>query len=140
MHLQSELAAPLRPCSFLEPCSPSNFRVKGDFADMAQLQSADRTRSTGSGGSPEVQQISDDQMASDSAPIRLFMTGDVRAATGLSRTHLDFYIREGLVKPAARTESGYLLFDHTEVDLLREIIAARQSGVPLKDIRKRIGR
>jgi DNA-binding transcriptional MerR regulator len=68
------------------------------------------------------------------------MTSDVRAATGLSRTHLDFYIREGLVQPVARTESGYLLFDHSEVDLLKAIVADRRSGVPLKDIRQRIGR
>jgi hypothetical protein len=74
------------------------------------------------------------------APVRLFMTSDVRAATGLSRTHLDFYIREGLVQPVARTESGYLLFDHSEVDLLKAIVADRRSGVPLKDIRQRIGR
>ncbi len=68
------------------------------------------------------------------------MTSDVRAATGLSRTHLDFYIREALVRPAARTESGYLLFDQNEVALLREIVAARRNGVALRDIRERIGR
>jgi DNA-binding transcriptional MerR regulator len=68
------------------------------------------------------------------------MTSDVRAATGLSRTHLDFYLREGLVQPSARTESGYLLFDDAEVALLRAILAERQAGVPLKDIRLRIGR
>lgn len=74
------------------------------------------------------------------SPVRLFMTSDVRAATGLSRTHLDFYIREGLVHPVARTESGYLLFDQAEVELLNAIVAERRSGVSLKDIRQRIGR
>jgi MerR family transcriptional regulator, thiopeptide resistance regulator len=71
---------------------------------------------------------------------RLYMTSDLRAATGLSRTHLDFYLREGLVVPTARTESGYLLFDEQEVDLLRQIIAERQAGVPLREIRQRLGR
>jgi DNA-binding transcriptional MerR regulator len=68
------------------------------------------------------------------------MTSDVRAATGLSRTHLDFYIREALVRPVARTESGYLLFDQQEVSLLREIVDARRNGVALRDIREKIGR
>jgi hypothetical protein len=71
---------------------------------------------------------------------RLYMTSDVRAATGLSRTHLDFYLREGLVLPSARTESGFLLFDDSEVELLRNIMSDRRAGVPLKEIRRRIGR
>ncbi len=71
---------------------------------------------------------------------RLYMTGDLRAATGLSRTHLDYYLREGLIQPAARTESGYLLFDDGELELLRFIISRRQAGVPLREIRREIGR
>lgn len=79
-------------------------------------------------------------VASAEPPLRLFMTSDVRAATGLSRTHLDFYIREELVRPVARTESGYLLFDHQEVTLLRQIVEARRQGVGLREIREKIGR
>jgi len=71
---------------------------------------------------------------------RLYMTSDLRAATGLSRTHLDFYLRAGLVLPAARTESGYLLFDDAELATLREIVALRQAGASLREIRARIGR
>lgn len=71
---------------------------------------------------------------------RYYMTSDLRAATGLTRTHLDYYLREGLILPTARTESGYLLFDDTELTLLREIIAARQAGESLRDIRQRIRR
>ena len=71
---------------------------------------------------------------------RLYMTSDLRAATGLSRTHLDFYLREGLIRPAARTESGYLLFDDRELALLRRIIERRQAGAPLRQIREEIGR
>ena len=71
---------------------------------------------------------------------RLYMTSDLRAATGLSRTHLDYYLREGLIQPAARTESGYLLFDDRELELLRLIITRRQSGATLRDIRREIGR
>lgn len=71
---------------------------------------------------------------------RFYMTSDLRAATGLTRTHLDYYLREGLIVPTARTESGYLLFDERELAMLREIVAARQSGESLRDIRARIGR
>lgn len=71
---------------------------------------------------------------------RFYMTSDLRAATGLTRTHLDYYLREGLIQPTARTESGYLLFDDSELSTLREIIVARQSGESLRDIRQRLGR
>ena len=75
-----------------------------------------------------------------SAQARLYMTSDLRAATGLPRTHLDYYLREGLILPTARTESGYLLFDDTELETLRSIIAQRQSGVAIREIRRRLGR
>lgn len=71
---------------------------------------------------------------------RYYMTSDLRAATGLTRTHLDYYLREGLIVPTARTESGYLLFDDSELAVLRDIVAARQSGESLRDIRARMGR
>jgi len=79
------------------------------------------------------------RQSADTLP-RLYMTGDLRAVTGLSRTQLDYYLRDGLVKPTARTESGFLLFDDAEVELVRHIVSERRSGVPLKDIRRRIGR
>lgn len=71
---------------------------------------------------------------------RFYMTSDLRAATGLTRTHLDFYLREGVVIPTARTESGYLLFDDSELAILRQVIAWRSDGVAVRDIRLRLGR
>ena len=71
---------------------------------------------------------------------RFYMTSDLRAATGLTRTHLDFYLREGVVIPTARTESGYLLFDDNELAVLRQVITWRQDGLGVKDIRSRLGR
>jgi hypothetical protein len=71
---------------------------------------------------------------------RFYMTSDLRAATGLPRTHLDYYLREGLILPTARTESGYLLFDDNELETLRSIIAQRQAGVAIREIRRRLGR
>jgi len=71
---------------------------------------------------------------------RFYMTSDLRAATGLTRSHLDFYLREGVILPTARTESGYLLFDDVELATLRQVIAWRQDGVGIRDIRARLGR
>ena len=71
---------------------------------------------------------------------RLYMTSELRAATGLSRTHMDFYLREGLVRPTDRTESGYLLFDERELDTLRVVLRWRNDGLGIKQIRDRLGR
>ncbi len=71
---------------------------------------------------------------------RFYLTSDLRAATGLTRTHLDFYLREGLIVPTARTESGYLLFDDHELATLRRVINWRQDGLGLREIRARLGR
>ncbi len=71
---------------------------------------------------------------------RFYMTSDLRAATGLTRTHLDFYLRESVIVPTARTESGYLLFDDDELAVLRQVIAWRQDGVGVREIRMRLGR
>ncbi len=71
---------------------------------------------------------------------RFYMTSDLRAATGLTRTHLDFYLRENVIVPTARTESGYLLFDDDELAVVRQVIAWRQDGVGVREIRMRLGR
>ncbi len=73
-------------------------------------------------------------------PGRLYMTGDLRALTGLPRTHMDFYLREGIVQPTMRTESGYLLFDDTELETLRAVLRWREEGVGIREIRDRLGR
>lgn len=75
------------------------------------------------------------------APLRRFyMTADLRAATGLPRTAMDFYLRTGVIQPTARTESGYLLFDDGELALLRQVIEWRARGIGLKAIKERLHR
>ncbi len=68
------------------------------------------------------------------------MTGDLRALTGLPRTHMDFYLREGIIQPTLRTESGYLLFDEAELETLRAILRWRDEGIGIREIRDRLGR
>lgn len=77
---------------------------------------------------------------SASASGRQYLTADLRAATGLSRTAMDFYLRAGVIRPSTRTESGYLLFDEAELAVLREVIVWRTRGISLKDIKARLGR
>ncbi len=79
-------------------------------------------------------------LPASSGMARFYMTSDLRAATGLPRTHLDFYLREGLIVPTARTESGYLLFDEAELATLREIVARRRDGAGIREIRQQLGR
>ncbi len=71
---------------------------------------------------------------------RLYMTGDLRALTGLPRTHMDFYLREGIIQPTTRTGSGYLLFDQAELEILRAVLRWREEGVGIREIRDRLGR
>lgn len=71
---------------------------------------------------------------------RYYMSGDLRAATGISRTHLDFYLREGIVEPTVRSESGYLLFDDAERERLDAVMAWRRDGISLREIQRRLGR
>jgi hypothetical protein len=71
---------------------------------------------------------------------RYYMTADLRAATGLPRTAMDFYLRSGVIRPTARTESGYLLFDDAELGILRQVIEWRSRGIGLAAIRARLNR
>jgi DNA-binding transcriptional MerR regulator len=45
-----------------------------------------------------------------------------------------------VVLPTARTESGYLLFGEEEREVVDQIIAWREEGVGLKEIRQRLHR
>ncbi len=92
------------------------------------------------GPAPAARSGRDAATARPPALARFYMTSDLRAATGLSRTHLDFYLREGVILPTARTESGYLLFDDAELATLRQVIAWRQDGIGIRDIRARLAR
>ena len=71
---------------------------------------------------------------------RLYRTGDLRALPGLPRTHMDFYLREGIIQPTLRTGSGYLLFDDAELETLRAVLRWREEGIGIREIRDRLGR
>ncbi|MFT4037423.1 MAG: MerR family transcriptional regulator [Thermomicrobiales bacterium] len=71
---------------------------------------------------------------------RLYLTSDLRALTGLARTHMDFYLREGIIQPTTKSGSGYLLFDEGELETLRTVLRWRDEGVGIREIRERLGR
>ena len=59
---------------------------------------------------------------------------DVTRATGIDRETLRFYEQKGLLPKAARTESGYRLFDPDVVDRIKFIKLAQDVGFSLKEI------
>ena len=52
----------------------------------------------------------------------------------LSRTTLLYYDSIGLLKPTARSESGYRIYDEDDVEKLRQIVMYREVGLPLDEI------
>jgi DNA-binding transcriptional MerR regulator len=67
---------------------------------------------------------------------RLYMTAELRAAAGISRTTMDFYLRKGILSPTERSESGQLLFAAAERDKLLRIVGYRRQGYNLREIRQ----
>lgn len=60
--------------------------------------------------------------------------GKVAKMFGISRTALLYYDSLGLLKPSARSEAGYRLYDNSDIDRLRQIMLFREAGVPLEEI------
>lgn len=61
---------------------------------------------------------------------------EVSERTGVSIRTLQYYDRIGLLCPAARTESGYRLYDDAALETLQQILLYRELEFPLKDIRE----
>ena len=61
--------------------------------------------------------------------------GEVAKTVGVASTALRFYEREGMIKPAQRSASGYRLYDHLSIQRLLFIRAAQSIGFTLDDIR-----
>ena len=67
---------------------------------------------------------------------RLYLTTDLRAAAGIPRTTMNFYLREGLITPTERSASDHLLFDARQRDRLLRIVGLRRQGYTLKEIKR----
>jgi DNA-binding transcriptional MerR regulator len=61
--------------------------------------------------------------------------GELAEATGLTVRTLHHYDEIGLLEPSARTESGHRLYDETDVQRLYRIVALRQIGLSLDEVK-----
>lgn len=62
--------------------------------------------------------------------------GDAAQASGISAKMIRYYERIGLMHARGRTEGGYRIYTHEEIETLRFIRQARKLGFPLEQIQK----
>lgn len=62
----------------------------------------------------------------------IYLTADLRAMAGISRTTMDYYLREQVITPAGKTETGYLYFGAAERERLLRLVELRRQGCRLK--------
>ncbi len=67
-------------------------------------------------------------------PSRLTI-GELADAAGVPTTTVRFYERRGLITPDGRTESNYRLYGEASLERLRFIVAAKDAGFALGDVR-----
>ena len=61
---------------------------------------------------------------------------EVSNLTGVSIRALQYYDRIGLLRPSARTEAGYRLYNDADLERLQQILLFRELEFPLKQIRE----
>lgn len=64
----------------------------------------------------------------------MFTIGKVATLVDISTNALRYYEREGLIRPASKSESGYRLYDDDTVSRLRFIKQAQHCGFTLVEI------
>lgn len=60
--------------------------------------------------------------------------GEVAALAGVSVRTLHHYDELGLVEPSARSDAGYRLYDHADLERLQEVLTLRALGLPLAEV------
>lgn len=68
------------------------------------------------------------------ATLVLLRVGDLARRTGLTVRTLHHYDEIGLLTPSGRSEAGYRLYSHADVQRLHSIQTLRHLGLPLSDI------
>lgn len=61
--------------------------------------------------------------------------GEVAALAGVSVRTLHHYDELGLVVPSGRTDAGYRLYDHADLERLQEVLTLRALGLPLAEVK-----
>ena len=65
----------------------------------------------------------------------MYTIGRLARRYQLSRSTLLYYDRIGLLKPGARTETGYRIYDEYDAKRLEKICTYRRAGLALADIK-----
>ena len=60
---------------------------------------------------------------------------EVSKITGISVRTLHYYDEIGLLKPTAKSEAGYRLYDDKALETLQQILFFREFDIPLKEIK-----
>lgn len=66
----------------------------------------------------------------------LMTMSELERETGVPRSTIHFYVREGLLPPGARTATNRVLYTEAHVDLIREIRRLQAEGLPLRAVKK----
>ena len=66
----------------------------------------------------------------------MMTVNEVSKLAGVSIRTLQYYDKIGLLKPAGYTESGYRLYDETNLEKLQQILLFRELEFPLKQIKE----
>lgn len=60
---------------------------------------------------------------------------EIAEITGISARTLHYYDEIGLLKPTAKSEVGYRLYDDKALETLQQILFFREFDIPLKEIK-----
>jgi len=71
---------------------------------------------------------------------RTYTIGELSRLSGISVRRLRFYSDEGLLPPTGRADSGYRMYADANLARLDLVLALREAGVSLDDIRKLLSR
>lgn len=67
-----------------------------------------------------------------------YTVGQVATMAGITVRTLHHYDEIGLLPPTGRTQAGYRLYDDSDVDRLRTILAYRELGLGLDDVARAV--
>jgi DNA-binding transcriptional MerR regulator len=65
-----------------------------------------------------------------------YTAGQLAKVANVNIQTVRFYDRQGILKPASRTEAGYRIYDNEGVKRLNFIIQAKELGFSLKEIKE----
>jgi AcrR family transcriptional regulator len=70
--------------------------------------------------------------------VRALTITELERETGVPRSTVYFYVREGYLPPAQKAAASRGIYTEAHVELLREIIRLKEQGLPLEQIREHV--